>query len=156
MENQTFDPFSGTSQVSRSVKELATNSTGTSFSSVAINSVLHKPSLILKFSIVVDETKLQESLRLRRKEVYEWVDKFWRNHNYRFKTEKDEFILKHKTSEQETVPADKMSEFYKDFLDKNWKVHVFFNLSWYIKNFELLILAIQVNLQSGFRKLRGK
>lgn len=93
---------------------------------------------------------------MRRQEVYDWVDKFWGNHNYRFKTEKEEFILKHKTPEQETVPADKMSEFYKDFLDKNWKVHVFFNISWYLKNFELLIMAFQVNIQSGFRKLRGK
>lgn len=88
--------------------------------------------------------------------MHEWVDKFWRNHNKRFFTEKEEFIEKHKTEEQGNVNADKMSLFYKAFLDKNWKLHVFFNLSWYIKNFELLFLALQVNLESGLRKLRGK
>lgn len=93
---------------------------------------------------------------MRRSEVELWVDKFWRNHNKRFFAEKDEFIENNKTAEQETVPADKMSEFYKAFLDKNWKMHVYFNISWYIKNFELLFLALQVNLQTGINKLRGK
>ena len=103
-----------------------------------------------------NETELQKTLRLRRNEVHAWVDKFWMNHNKRFFTEKDEFVQKHKTAEQENVPADKMSEFYKAFLDKNWKVHVYFNLSWYIKNFELLFLALQVNLESVLRKIKGK
>lgn len=93
---------------------------------------------------------------MRRAEVHEWVDKFWRNHNKRFFTEKDDFIKKHKTADQESVPADKMSEFYKAFLDKNWKMHVYFNISWYIKNFELLFLALQVNLEKGIRRIRRK
>lgn len=88
--------------------------------------------------------------------MHDWVDKFWTNHNFRFITEKEEFTVKNKKPDEETVPADKMSEFYKAFLDKNWKVHVFFNISWYIKNFELLFLALQVNLESGYRKLKGK
>lgn len=88
--------------------------------------------------------------------MHDWVDKFWKNHNYRFITEKDEFIAAHKVAGEESVPADKMSEFYKAFLDKNWKVHAYFNISWYIKNFELMFLALQVNLQSGFNKIRGK
>lgn len=49
-----------------------------------------------------------------------------------------------------------MSEFYKAFLDKNWKMHAFFNISWYIKNFELLFLAMQVNIVESVRKIRGK
>lgn len=103
-----------------------------------------------------NETALQHQLRMRRAEVHEWVDKFWRNHNKRFFTEKDDFIKKHKTADQESVPADKMSEFYKAFLDKNWKMHVYFNISWYIKNFELLFLALQVNLEKGIRRIRRK
>jgi apoptogenic protein 1 len=84
------------------------------------------------------------------------VDKFWRNHNERFITEKDEFVEKNKQPGEDSVPADKMSEFYKAFLDKNWRMHVYFNLSWYIKNFELMFLALQVNLQSGYLKIKGK
>lgn len=103
-----------------------------------------------------NETPLQQRLRLRRGEVHDWVDKFWRNHNKRFFTEKEDFVSLHKTAESDNVRADKMSEFYKSFLDKNWKVHVYFNLSWYIKNFELMFLALQVNLQTGIRKIRGK
>lgn len=93
---------------------------------------------------------------MRRSEIHDWVDKFWRNHNKRFFTEKDEFVQLHKKADQENVPADKMSEFYKAFLDKNWKMHVYFNISWYIKNFELLFLALQVNLEKGIRRIRGK
>lgn len=103
-----------------------------------------------------NETQLQQRLRFRRIEVEAWVDKFWRNHNKRFFTEKEEFVARNKTTQDENVSADKMSEFYKAFLDKNWKMHVFFNISWYLKNFELLILSLQVHLQSNFNKLRGK
>lgn len=110
---------------------------------------------ILRY-IPENETELQHRLRMRRGEVHDWVDKFWRNHNKRFLVEKDQFVAKHKTADQETVSADKMSEFYKAFLDKNFKVHVYFNISWYIKNFELLFLAAQVNLVNGIRKLQGK
>lgn len=106
--------------------------------------------------IPIDESELQERVRLRRAEVASWVDKFWRNHNKRFITEKEEFIALHKTPEQPTVPADKMSEFYKAFLDKNWKVHTYFNISWYIKNFELLFLSIQVNIATSLRKMQRK
>lgn len=110
---------------------------------------------ILRY-IPANETKLQERLRLRRLEVHAWVDKFWRNHNERFTTEKEEFVEKHKVPGEDSVPADKMSEFYKAFLDKNWKMHFYFNVSWYIKNFELMFLALQVNLQSGYHKIKGK
>lgn len=106
--------------------------------------------------IPLNETELQQRVRLRRNEVQSWVDKFWKNHNKRFFTEKDDFIQLHKKAGEENVPADKMSEFYKAFLDKNWKVHVFFNLSWYIKNFELLFLAIQLNLEQSLRKFLRK
>lgn len=39
-----------------------------------------------------------------------------------------------------------MSLFYKTFLDKNWKTHLNYNISWYKKNFELLILAFKVKM----------
>ncbi|CRL02622.1 CLUMA_CG015786, isoform A [Clunio marinus] len=111
---------------------------------------------ILRY-IPVNETKLQKDLRLRRNEVQDWVSKFWRNHNERFFQEKELFIKKQRLkSDEENVTADKMSEFYKAFLDKNWKLHVYFNVSWYMKNFELLFLAFTVNLESAARLIKNK
>ena len=49
------------------------------------------------------------------------------------------------------ISADKMSEFYKTFLDKNKKVHILYNISWYLKNCEILMLAFQVALQKLFK-----
>jgi len=40
-----------------------------------------------------------------------------------------------------------MSEFYKAFLDKNWRMHFYYNISWYMKNFELLFLSARVNIE---------
>lgn len=82
--------------------------------------------------------------------------RFWKDHNKRFFEEKDEFVLIHKQPDQSTISADKMSEFYKAFLDKNWKMHALFNVSWYLKNFDLLVLALQVNAESAYLKIRRK
>lgn len=40
-----------------------------------------------------------------------------------------------------------MSEFYKKFLDDNWKIHLKYNFEWYKRNFELLFLTLRVNLE---------
>lgn len=80
----------------------------------------------------------------------------WKEHNKRFFDEKEEFVKLHIKPNEQSVPADKMSEFYKAFLDKNHRMHILFNVSWYIKNFELLFLALQVNIEVLIRKLRGK
>lgn len=40
-----------------------------------------------------------------------------------------------------------MSEFYKSFLDKNWRIHLMYNISWYLKNFDILTLAAAVQVQ---------
>ena len=101
-----------------------------------------------------NETPLQAELRFRRLEVEDWNIEFWTNHNRRFYEEKEDYIKKMKKPDEDAVGADVMSIFYKDFLDKNWRMHCFYNLSWYLKNFELLILAGQVNLESFARKFR--
>lgn len=53
--------------------------------------------------------------------------------------------------DRQTLTADEMSEFYKAFLDRNWKVHVNYNFEWYKRNFTLLYLAFRVNLESLWR-----
>lgn len=49
------------------------------------------------------------------------------------------------------LTADEMSEFYKRFLDDNWKIHVNYNFEWYKRNFELLFLALRVSLENVIR-----
>ncbi|XP_036319839.1 COA8 family protein CG14806, mitochondrial isoform X2 [Rhagoletis pomonella] len=63
-------------------------------------------------------------------------------------TERQEFIGTSKTE----VSADKMSEFYKTFLDKNRKTHLQYNYIWYKKNFEMLKLSFRVYLERLLRK----
>lgn len=47
-----------------------------------------------------------------------------------FVQEKQEFIKANKADEDDTLSADKMSEFYKSFLDQNWKSHFEYNREW--------------------------
>ncbi|XP_017029156.1 COA8 family protein CG14806, mitochondrial [Drosophila kikkawai] len=93
------------------------------------------------------ETTLARNLRLKRNEVEAWNMDFWTRHNKRFYEEKDDFVRLHKESGTEEVSADQMSEFYKTFLDKNWRIHLMYNISWYLKNFDILTLAAGVQLQ---------
>lgn len=44
--------------------------------------------------------------------------------------EKQAFIKANKEGDDDTLPADKMSEFYKSFLDSNWKSHFNYNREW--------------------------
>lgn len=57
------------------------------------------------------------------------------------------FIAANKESNADTLSADKMSEFYKKFLDENWQSHFNYNRDWYQKNFELLILSYRTKFQ---------
>lgn len=70
--------------------------------------------------------------------------------------EREAFIAANKPKDSDTVSADKMSEFYKYFLDKNWSLHFYYNVSWYMKNLELLLLSAQVNVSRIFRKIVKK
>lgn len=92
-------------------------------------------------------------------EVEKWNHDFWSHHNKRFYEEKENYIKKMQKpneagSNEQSVGADSMSIFYKEFLDKNRRMHVFYNMSWYLKNFELLIMALQVNAETFIRKFR--
>ncbi|KAJ6637049.1 Cytochrome P450 18a1 [Pseudolycoriella hygida] len=82
-------------------------------------------------------------LRTRAIEIEKWNQEFWESHNKRFFDEREAFIAANKPEGSDTVPSDVMSEFYKSFLDKNWNFHFYYNVSWYMKNLELLILSAQ-------------
>ncbi|KAL9880746.1 COA8 family protein CG14806, mitochondrial [Glossina fuscipes] len=98
------------------------------------------------------ETPLAKMLRNKRVEVEIWNQDFWSKHNKRFYEEKEDFIKIHHEAGSTDISADEMSVFYKHFLDKNKKIHALYNLSWYIKNFELLLLAFRVALQKLLKR----
>lgn len=62
-----------------------------------------------------------------------------------------DFVKAHNLAGIQDISADKMSEFYKHFLDKNRKLHILYNFSWYLKNFEILFLALRVEIANGFK-----
>lgn len=64
-------------------------------------------------------------------------------------------MLANKEETADTLSADKMSEFYKKFLDENWKTHFNYNKTWYKHNFELLVLAFRTKFQLN-RLFRSK
>ncbi|XP_065364396.1 COA8 family protein CG14806, mitochondrial [Calliphora vicina] len=106
--------------------------------------------------ITENESCLAMLLRTKRIEVEEWNQSFWSKHNKRFYEEKYDFIRLRNLSGIHDISADKMSEFYKSFLDKNRRVHILYNISWYLKNLEILMLALQVSVQNVVKKLKTK
>jgi len=65
-------------------------------------------------------------------------------------------ILKEKYAGQQTdkasVPADEMSEFYRDFLNAKWRDHLYFNLEWQRRNARVLFLSAVVAAEAVFRR----
>lgn len=99
------------------------------------------------------ETDAAYELRCRRVEVEEWNQAFWSRHNRRFVDEKEAFVQAHRAlGDSAPMTADTMSVFYKEFLDKNWRTHFLYNVSWYMKNADLLMLSAQVTLQRWLRR----
>lgn len=101
---------------------------------------------------LLHETPLQQKLRELQDETQAWNEKFWSEHNTKFIKEKESYIKSrlNPDDERKTLTADEMSEFYKAFLDYNWKTHVKYNFEWYSRNLTLLFLALKVNL--GFTR----
>ncbi|EDV95262.1 COA8 family protein CG14806, mitochondrial [Drosophila grimshawi] len=103
-----------------------------------------------------NETEMAKKLRLLRIEVEKWNMEFWTKHNKRFYEEKDDFVRLHKLNGNDEISADQMSVFYKTFLDKNRRIHLMYNISWYLKNFDMLTLAFAVQVQKLLNRRRKK
>lgn len=86
---------------------------------------------------------------MKRIEVEEWNQHFWATHNQKFIKEKQAFIAAHRKTDEDSLSADKLSEFYKTFLDSNWQSHFNYNREWYKKNFEILLLSYRTKFQFG-------
>ncbi|KAJ8913819.1 hypothetical protein NQ315_003728 [Exocentrus adspersus] len=103
---------------------------------------------------LITETRLQRRLRESQDATQEWNQRFWSEHNSKFTKERQNYVDMHfnKTNVKQ-LTAEEMSEFYKQFLDDNWRTHVTYNMEWYRKNFSLLSLAFQVQIEKMAQKL---
>ncbi|KAK2576703.1 hypothetical protein KPH14_005363 [Odynerus spinipes] len=90
-----------------------------------------------------NETKLEKTYREAREDTQLWNQTFWTKHNNSFTRERKQFQETLKAQGKTTLTADEMSVFYKNFLDKNWRMHLDYNISWYKKNFRLLLLELR-------------
>ncbi|XP_067895098.1 cytochrome c oxidase assembly factor 8 [Heterodontus francisci] len=120
----------------------------------------------IKFYALKNESELEQQLRKLRIDTQNWNQKFWSNQNITFNKEKDKFIhsrlrakgigLRDEEGRKNTLNAEEMAEFYKEFLDINYKKHVNYNKEWYKRNFTITWLMGRVVLQSAWRKLRWR
>ncbi|XP_004536750.1 APOPT family protein CG14806, mitochondrial [Ceratitis capitata] len=106
--------------------------------------------------VAKNETDLQSRLRQKQEEVEKWNHEFWARHNESFYLEREDFIKTSMDGVKNDDSADKMSEFYKSFLDKNWKTHFHYNFTWYSKNLEMLTLSFRVYAEWLLKKLKNK
>lgn len=83
-----------------------------------------------------------------RNEVEQWNHNFWAKHNKRFYEERAAYVDANKKTAEQALTADEMSVFYKEFLDKNWRLHFYYNLSWYIKNWTMTFMAMRLEFES--------
>ncbi|XP_060577946.1 cytochrome c oxidase assembly factor 8-like [Ruditapes philippinarum] len=117
----------------------------------------------VEFYIPEGETSTEKKYREKRQAVQEWHHEFWTEHNKGFFTEKEEFIQRRlaekvQTENDESIKSltpEELSEFYKRFLDDNFKSHIKYNKEWYKKNISLLWPALHVYV-IRMMKLRKK
>ncbi|XP_041352807.1 COA8 family protein CBG23705, mitochondrial-like [Gigantopelta aegis] len=118
----------------------------------------------VKLHIPADESQLERNYRLKREEIVKWNHDFWTQNNANFLKEKEEFI-KEKTSGQsdrddkdpsKSLTPEEMSVFYREFLQKYYKKHLYYNMDWYKRNIQLLWPALQVAVYGVKKKMFHK
>ncbi|XP_033736198.1 cytochrome c oxidase assembly factor 8-like [Pecten maximus] len=114
----------------------------------------------IKFCISEDDSPLAKSYRSQRQETQDWNQEFWSDHNTKFYKMKEDFLKrrleeKHKAGiDSETLSAEEMSVFYKEFLDNNYNMHRKYNREWYWKNFTLLWPALKLNMDKFMKRFK--
>ncbi|XP_066942824.1 COA8 family protein Y39B6A.34, mitochondrial [Macrobrachium rosenbergii] len=116
---------------------------------------------VIKYYVPSDETQLERKYRLAQQATHEFNQKFWADHNEKFKKMKAEFIkmkLKEKygdcEKDKKMLSADEMSQFYKRFLDDHRLTHKQYNNEWYKRNIDNLVLAARVWLEQTLKTRR--
>ncbi|XP_069772615.1 cytochrome c oxidase assembly factor 8 isoform X2 [Narcine bancroftii] len=97
----------------------------------------------IKFYIPKNESKLEWKLRKLRIDTQKWNQKFWSNQNISFNKEKEAFIysrlkakglgLRDEEGRKNILVAEEMAEFYKEFLNTNYKKHMNYNKEPHLK-----------------------
>ncbi|XP_077179893.1 cytochrome c oxidase assembly factor 8 [Paroedura picta] len=115
------------------------------------------------FYIPKHESPTERRLREFRQETQAWNQQFWAIQNVLFRKEKEEFVhsrlkakgleLRDEQGQKVTLDAEEMAEFYKSFLNKNFKKHLFYNREWYKRNFIITFLMGRVAFQRAWRRL---
>ncbi|XP_074221059.1 cytochrome c oxidase assembly factor 8 isoform X3 [Camelus bactrianus] len=80
--------------------------------------------------------------------------------------EKEEFIhsrlkakglgLRAESGQKATLNAEEMADFYKEFLSKNFRKHMYYNRDWYKRNIAITFFMGKVALERIWNKLRLK
>ncbi|XP_069853593.1 cytochrome c oxidase assembly factor 8 [Dipodomys merriami] len=118
------------------------------------------------FYVPENESPVEQKLRELRQETQEWNQQFWANQNLTFSKEKEEFIrsrlktkgpgLKTDAGQKAALTADEMADFYKEFLSKNFRKHMYYNRDWYRRNFTITYFMGKVALERIWNKLTQK
>merc|ERR1712043_130597 len=120
----------------------------------------HPISNIRKISLYEppNETNLHRRYRQLRQDTSEWNHKFWMHHNTEFTEERETYtqkIIKERypnDASKTSLNAEEMSEFYKDFLDRNWSAHFHYNVEWQKRNFTIVFLSVLAGIQNVTKK----
>lgn len=95
-------------------------------------------------------TKEEKFFYEKSRETQEWNQQYWELHNKDFvqsrKSYTKELSKKKNLGPDYTLTMEEMADFYRQFLDKNYKKHVTYNWQWYGKNFELIYLSAKAQL----------
>ncbi|XP_013410764.1 APOPT family protein CBG23705, mitochondrial [Lingula anatina] len=118
----------------------------------------------VKFHICKDETPTERNYRERRQELQKWNQNFWAEHNTSFYGARERFVKEKLAEIGPTLPdgtprkltTSEMSEFYRCFLNENYRRHVEYNKEWYKRNISLLWPAVKVNIERLLWKKKAK
>ncbi|KAG8176520.1 hypothetical protein JTE90_021811 [Oedothorax gibbosus] len=93
------------------------------------------------------------------REVQDWNQEYWAEHNKEFTETRNLYIAKVSAEKnlpkEESLSAEEMSVFYKDFLDKNRIKHISYNWNWYKKNVYLIFLATKIKVSKCSKIIRN-
>ncbi|WAR23874.1 COA8-like protein, partial [Mya arenaria] len=86
----------------------------------------------LKLHKAENETMAQREYREQQEVTRHWHHQFWEKHNKDFFAQKEVFTQqrlaeKAEKGHDEKITPEELSEFYKKFLDENYKAHIQYN-----------------------------
>jgi len=114
----------------------------------------------IRLHIPPEESNVERRFRAQREAVARWNQDFWAHHNRAYNEEQKAFIARlirdKQVASADKIDADKMSDFYKSFLDDRRKELFEYNWRWYAKNFGLIFPAFQVCIIRMVRGLRSR